>query len=109
MVKKLTREQAIEYTKAYIKRLKDEGLPVTKAYLYGSYARNEARDWSDIDIAILSPKFLDRFEAHKYLWGKLHKQETLQGLEPIGIHPDNFVDESPLAYWIKREGIVVDV
>ncbi len=109
MVKKITQEQAIEYVKAYVKRLKDEGLPITKAYLYGSYARNEARDWSDIDIAIITPKFESRFEAHNYLWDRLRRDETLQGLEPIGIHPDNFVDESPIAYWIKREGIEVEV
>lgn len=109
MVKKVTREQALEYTKAYVRRLKGEGLPIVRAYLYGSYARDEAKDWSDIDIAILSPQFHDRFEAHKYLWGKLRDEETLYGLEPIGIHPDNFVDESPIAYWIKREGIEVEI
>jgi len=30
---------------------------IKKAYLYGSYAKDKQHEWSDIDVAIVSPDF----------------------------------------------------
>ena len=45
--------------------------------LFGSYSRNEAKDDSDVDIAVISMKEKDYFtliDAMKYLEKKLHKK-----------------------------------
>jgi predicted nucleotidyltransferase len=39
---------------------------VDRVYLYGSYARNSERDFSDIDVAVISPDFEGGTE-HDYL------------------------------------------
>jgi predicted nucleotidyltransferase len=41
----------------FLNRLNETGLRVEKAYLFGSQARGNAREWSDIDIAVISKSF----------------------------------------------------
>ena len=43
--------------KNYIAYLGQVGIPVSSAYLYGSYAKGQQRDASDIDICVVSPSF----------------------------------------------------
>jgi predicted nucleotidyltransferase len=46
-----------------LEKLKENGIPVEAAYLFGSYAKGRAREWSDIDIAVISSNLSDdRFE-----------------------------------------------
>ena len=41
----------------YIQALQDNDIPVIKAILFGSYAKNRHSEWSDIDIALVSNIF----------------------------------------------------
>jgi len=43
--------------KDYIKAVKARNISVEKVFLFGSYVENKADEWSDIDIAIISPDF----------------------------------------------------
>ena len=43
--------------KRFVRVLKERGLPVTKAVLFGSHARGRAGRSSDIDLCIVSPSF----------------------------------------------------
>lgn len=43
--------------KRYLQTLKDNGINVSQIILYGSYARNKAKQDSDIDLAVISPDF----------------------------------------------------
>ena len=47
----------ISVSKKFVRELTAMGVPVTKAYLYGSYAKGQAKPYSDIDICIVSPGF----------------------------------------------------
>lgn len=81
--------------------------PVLVAYLYGSYARDEARADSDVDIAVL----LDRTEAHPEhdldlvdrLAGRLERR--------VGAPVDPFLvlDTAPLRLVgrVLRDGVVL--
>ena len=40
----------------FVRRLQ-EGLPVEAVVLYGSYVHSNPHDWSDIDLAVVSPDF----------------------------------------------------
>jgi predicted nucleotidyltransferase len=44
----MLQQDVIKIVKQYINNLNSGGLPILKAYLYGSYARNEATEKSDI-------------------------------------------------------------
>jgi predicted nucleotidyltransferase len=54
---KMVDESIIEVVRRYLDVLKKNGINVQKAILFGSYARGEARKYSDIDILVLSEEF----------------------------------------------------
>ena len=41
----------------YKKELESKNFPVEKMILYGSYAKGNAKEYSDIDVCIISGKF----------------------------------------------------
>ena len=45
-------------------------IPVSDAYLYGSYARGDHRESSDVDIMVISP--LSRDALHDHRWDFAH-------------------------------------
>ena len=47
-------ETVIELLQKYLLILKNEGINVDKAFLFGSYANNTQSDESDIDLMIIS-------------------------------------------------------
>lgn len=47
--------------KKYVQVVQDSGLPVVKAYLFGSYAKGNNHKDSDIDICIVSNAFTDDY------------------------------------------------
>ena len=56
----------IKKIREYIQELEKMNIPVTRAVLFGSYARGNPKEESDIDIAVVSPAFVgDRFEDRR--------------------------------------------
>mgnify|MGYP002398376257 CR=1 FL=1 len=48
----MDKERAVEIGRAYIAFLRERGYPVTSAWLFGSYAKGNFTEDSDIDIAL---------------------------------------------------------
>ena len=106
VIKKTTQKIAKKYANDFVKYLeKEHKLSIAQAYLYGSYAKNRQRDWSDIDVAIVSKNFNDRIDPLDYLFSRRRDIDVDRGIEPVGFHPKNFVLESPLVWEIKTTGI----
>ena len=82
-------------------------MPIKKAILFGSYAKGNQNKESDIDLCIISSKFQNPNKTFKYLWLKREINNTKYTIEPIGFHPKDFVNESPLVWEIKKTGIRV--
>jgi len=103
----MLQQTAKKLAKNYINFLiKEEGLPIEQALLFGSHAKNKAHKHSDIDLCIISPKFQDNFEALQYLWQKRRDADVMYGLEPVGYSPEDFAeDENPFVWEIKKTGI----
>ncbi len=55
--KKITRLSAIKIAEKFVSDVVKSGVKIKKAFLYGSYAKNEQRDWSDIDVALVADHF----------------------------------------------------
>ncbi len=85
-------DEIIKTGQAYLK-LVMEIFPVAGAWLYGSYARNEQNEWSDIDIAICSPDFehIPRPIAIKIL-SKIAKKIDY-AIEPYPLRPKECLDK----------------
>ena len=92
--------------KDYIEILKKE-IPLRKVILYGSYAKGKPKEYSDIDIAIISPSFykLDIFERQLILSKAHHKFG--EPIEPIGLTPEQVKRKKGFAREIVDTGIIV--
>lgn len=105
--KSISLKNAKRYAHEYLDYLETEyKLPIKSAYLFGSFATGKTREWSDIDVCIVSPKF-KRVDPLVYLWTKRRSTDIRRGIEPIGIHPDDFVEENPIAYQVKKFGVLL--
>lgn len=90
----------------FLDTLKEQGIHVHSAYLFGSYAKGSENKWSDIDIAVISPDIkYDRYRERIRLMKLSARIDTR--IEPAPFRPDTFVDEDPLAWEIKRVGIPI--
>ena len=99
--------QAILIGKKFVKKVQAAGIPVQTAYLFGSFAKNTAHQWSDIDICIVSKKFGKNYfdETVKLR----HLTENIDNrIEPIAYRPEDLNDRySTLAHEIKTFGILL--
>ena len=78
----LAREELIAEIRAFLRRT-----GATGAILFGSYARGEARTWSDVDLIVISPRceglrFLDRLPALYDAWSILRPYPELLAYSP---------------------------
>ncbi|MBI4687714.1 MAG: nucleotidyltransferase domain-containing protein [Nitrospirae bacterium] len=88
--------------------LKEQGINIIAAYLFGSYAKGNPHKWSDIDIAVVSPDFsLSRFENSLFLMKIASKIDV--SIEPVAYNPESFIDEDPLVWEIKKSGIPLEI
>lgn len=108
MVKKIIPQKVKKVVNEYVNRLaKEDNLPIDRVIVFGSYAKGEQRQWSDIDVCIISPKFKDNLAALEYLWRKRNDKEVEKGLEPIGFSDKEFQKGSSLIREISETGVVV--
>ena len=90
--------------KEYADLLKASGFPVLKVFLYGSYAKGNFKNGSDIDVCIVS-KAYDPYDdkSRLFLWQK--RREINVRIKPVGYRPEEFQDSNPLVHEIRKYGI----
>ena len=93
----------------YVKVLKKD-IPVERVVLYGSHAKGESGNSSDIDVAVISSVFgRNPHEEGKYLFRKLWDVKSAN-IDPIGYSPKSFLNNnSPLVAEIKKYGVEIDL
>ncbi len=79
---------------------------VEAAYLYGSHVLGGANEWSDIDLAVISPDFRGDLFQERVMLLRL-AVEVDDRIEPYPFRPDDFNPTSPLAAEIRRTGVRV--
>lgn len=91
----------------YKKFLKKEGIVFSKVYLFGSYAKDKPREWSDIDLAVVSRKFgKDIFEEQLMLDRIADK--VSYSIEAHPFHPKDLKNKwSSLAVEVNKHGRLV--
>lgn len=50
-------ETILTRAQKFVERIRQDGIPVETAYLFGSWVQGRASQWSDIDLAIVSSSF----------------------------------------------------
>ena len=91
--------------KKYVELLRKEGIPVYKAYLYGSYAKNISTKDSDIDILIVTDKEID-VKLKAKAWSLIRKVNTK--IEPYFVNLKDFQNKNSLIASIaEKEGFEI--
>ncbi len=88
----------------YIRELDRNNIPIKEAILFGSYAKGDNQEWSDIDIALVS----DIFEGNRIDDKDKIRRITLSissEIEVIPFAPDDFNLQNPFAKEILKTGI----
>ena len=89
---------------SYLTALNQNNIPIKEAILFGSYARGAQREFSDIDIALVSDIFKgDRIDDKDKI-----RNITLSissEIEVIPFSPEDFYSDNPFAKEISKTGI----
>ena len=99
----------IDIVQRYLAALPDYGIHAKRAVLFGSFARDEAHEWSDIDLLVIAPEF---DEAHslaltKRLWRATEAADDR--IEPIPCGEQEWGEETgrPILEIARSEGVEV--
>ena len=81
---------------------------ILKVFLYGSYAKGTEAEWSDIDLAVVSPDFSeDLFEERIRLMRLASSID--ERIEPSPFRPGDFTEDDPLVREIRRSGFEIQI
>jgi len=102
-----SKDDAVTVIRTFLESLKPD-LPVARAYLFGSYATGRSRDYSDIDLAIVTPAVNGRnsLTVNQDIFHRAMLYNV--DLEPICFSPEEFEkEELPIVLDIKRTGVEI--
>ena len=103
MAKKKDRETIYRLINQYIDALKQRNINVAGSFLFGSYAKGNPSEWSDIDVAILTDKFIGDSFDFRFLLMKIARDIDAD-IEPHPFLVDEFNEDNPAAAEILRTG-----
>ncbi|MBN1487460.1 MAG: nucleotidyltransferase domain-containing protein [Anaerolineae bacterium] len=99
----------IQIVQCYIKAIEEQGITVEYGVLFGSYARNQPHEWSDIDVMVVSEQFDEqlRREDVQLLWRVAAHIDSR--IEPIAVGRRQYEsgDESMIVEIARREGHII--
>ena len=99
---------AIRISKGYLQRLQDSNFGFSEAWLFGSYAKGNQHDNSDIDLAIvLKDKVNHTFDTDVQLMITRKGEETI--IEPHAFSKDEFDSRIPIVSQIMNYGIKLEI
>jgi len=105
----MAKKNVIKCVKTYLRFLKQQGIPVSFGVLFGSYAKESANEWSDIDLLVVSPVYdLDRtIDDYERLW--IYAARTDSRIEPIPVGERQYLEDnsSAIIEIARREGQII--
>jgi predicted nucleotidyltransferase len=103
----MKRSEGIAVARAFREAMLARGYPVQRVVLFGSVARDQATEDSDLDIAVICRPFAETRHEENLALRRLCWDVDIR-IEPISLHPDDFTQTGfPLAGEIERTGIEV--
>ena len=100
-------QAAISTVKRFAEAVRKQGIDLKAVILFGSYARGEQQEWSDIDVALVADEFIGvGFEDIKRFIDVTIQQPFLF-IESHTFNTREFNQGNPFIEEIRRTGIVV--
>ncbi|OGZ65549.1 MAG: hypothetical protein A3C50_02745 [Candidatus Staskawiczbacteria bacterium RIFCSPHIGHO2_02_FULL_43_16] len=107
MAKKTIKKEIRKIALQYRRTVEDAGIPIEKMLVFGSYARGNAREDSDIDICVVSPKLGKDEMVESSRLNFLHwKLDNRIEAHPVS-SKDFAATATPLIFEIKKYGVEV--
>lgn len=101
----MDQEAVLKSVKNYVSFLKEQGYIVSHAFIFGSFARGNPRDDSDIDVLVVIKNLGNGFDKQVRLM-KLRRAFDLR-IEPHPFAEEDFTPDFPLVREIMSSGIRV--
>ena len=102
----MAHDAVADVIRRYLRNLAGAGIHASSGVLFGSFARGDASQWSDIDLVVLSPRFDGPFDLGdvETLW--IIAGRTDSRIEPIPCGERQWLedDESVIIEVARREG-----
>ncbi len=104
----MVEDTVIEAVKKYLAELPRVGINARRAILFGSFARGQADEYSDIDLIVIAPEFDGSREISlvKRLWGATAADNRIEPI-PCGEREWETDQGRPILEIARREGIVI--
>jgi len=104
----MDKSEALRISKGYLQRVQNSDLGFSEAWLFGSYAKGNQHDNSDIDIAIvLKDNVNHTFETEVKLMVIRKGDETI--IEPHAFTKAEFDYRTPIVNQIKKYGVRIEI
>ena len=103
----MDKKYALKIIDTYIKRLLLNKINIHSAYLFGSYAKEQNKKDSDIDLAIILYKITNQFDTEIKMMTLRKKDETI--IEPHVFEKRDFNRKNPFIYEIINSGIKIKI
>jgi predicted nucleotidyltransferase len=95
-----------EELREYLSLLNSMNITVRTAYLFGSYAKGTADEWSDIDLALVTDSFIGDGFDFRFLLSKLARRID-SDIEPHPYLSSDFNERNPVANEIMKSGVLL--
>jgi uncharacterized protein len=99
----MDKNTAIKISKHYLQKVRNSNIEFSQAWLFGSYAKGNNHENSDIDIAIVLTDNSKSFDIEVKLMTLRTGEETI--IEPHAFNIDDFEINSPIVYQIMSSGL----
>lgn len=98
----------VETVKRFVEEIKKQGVRLKLAILFGSYARGDQREWSDIDVALVADEFIGVGFKDIKKFIDVTIQKPYLSIEPHTFNTQDFEHGSPFVSEIRRTGIFIE-
>lgn len=106
----MAKKTIIVLLQKFLQHLSKEGILVERAFLYGSYARGEESEDSDIDVMVISEIFDKNDDQTIGKTWRISRSIDVR-IEPYTVGKKRFLNDkiSPLLQYVKKEGIEINI
>lgn len=104
----MAEREVIEKIRKFVELLESQNIRVVKVILYGSQVSGRVHEYSDIDVAIVSPDFgNDRYEEGVKL--RCIAYDVDPRIEPVPVSLKAYEEDTwvPLIYEIRTKGVEI--
>lgn len=103
----MSKTEAKKIVREYAQKLKEKKFSFSAVFLFGSFSRDKAGKWSDIDVAVVSDKLKKNWNKNEELLWK-YTVGVDSRIDPIGFTKKDFADlGNPMVAEIRKHGIKV--